>query len=288
MPRASRPDGFLHHALSGMNSRPRRFIGLVFAASLLAAPSRAGAQHVDLTVFVGGAFPIFDGRLVIRASGLPRLPGYEVSASATPELTLDGGAVFGTAVAVDFGVLGIEGRWDATNVGFDATGARYDVRPAGAASPQLAGSVTLGDGRFDLHRLDLVSINLRVRTPGFVSFIASGGLSYLPDIRIDGSVPVAAEIFGLPVLPALQPRLTLVATPEQAGHRWGFNAGAGLRVGGRVSFIAETRLFYFKLYDLHFVMEDALPLVNDLVNGIGTIRFNPIILNAQAGVAFRF
>ena len=68
--------------------------------------------------------------------------------------------------------------------------------------------------------------------------------------------------------------------PDIAGAS---TAARGLRVGGRVSFIAETRLFYFRSYDLHFVMEDALPLVNDLVAGIGTIRFNPIILNAQAG-----
>jgi glycerol uptake facilitator-like aquaporin len=197
-------------------------------------------------------------------------------------------AVFGTAVAFEVGILGIEGRWDATHVGFDAAGARYDFRPTGPSSPALAGSLAIGDGRFDLRRLDLVSVNLRVRTPGFVGFIASGGLSYLPDIQIEGSLPIDAQLLGLPVLPSLQPRLALVATPEQAAHRWGVNGGAGIRVGGRLSFIAEARLFYFGSYDLHFVMDDPFPLVNDLVAGIGTIRFNPIILNAQAGLTFRF
>jgi hypothetical protein len=268
--------------------RRLRFAAAFFVATLVAVPSPASAQHLEVTAFVGGAFPIFDGRLVIRASSVPRIAGYDVTASAAPELQLDGGAVFGTALAVDFGVLGIEGRWDATHVGFNARGARYDIRPAGSGSSSLAGSVTIGDGRFDLQRLDLVSINLRLRTPGAVGLIASGGLSYLPDIGITGSVPLQAEILGLPVLPALQPTLSLVATPEQAAHRWGFNAGAGIRVGGRLSVIAEARLFYFKSYDLFFSMQDALPLVNDLVNGIGTIRFNPIILNAQAGLSFRF
>lgn len=271
-----------------MNIKRRCLVAALSLASLVVSPTFASGQHLDLTVFAGGAFPILDGRLVIRASGVPGVPGYDVTASGTPELQLDGGAVFGTAVALDFGPLGIEGRWDATGVGFDARGARYSVTPAAASSPQLAGSVTLGDGRFDLRRLHLISINLRVRTPGPVGLLASGGLSYLPDIQITGSVPVAAEVLGLPVLPSLQPRLTLVATPEQSAHRWGVNAGAGIRVGGRVSLIAETRIFYFKSYDLRFAMNDALPLVSELVNGIRTIRFNPIILNAQAGLSFRF
>jgi hypothetical protein len=266
----------------------RRPVALASLLCTLAFPSLSSAQHLDVTVFVGAAFPVFDGRLVVRATGVPRITGYDVTASGTPELRLDGGGVFGTAVAVDFGVLGIEGRWDGTRVGFDATGARYDVRPSGAASPNLAGSVSIGDGRFDLERLDLISFNLRVRTSGVVGFIASGGLSYLPDIRIDGSVPVAAELLGLPVLPALQPRLSLVATPEQSAHRWGVNGGAGIRVGGRLSAIAEARLFYFGSYDLRFVMDDPLPLVNDLVAGIGQIHFHPIIVNAQAGLSFRF
>jgi len=255
---------------------------------LLAAAAPATAQHLDVTGFVGGAFPIFDGRLVLRASGVPTIPGFDITATRTPELRIDGGAVFSAAVALEFGVLAIEGRWDATEVGFDATGARYDFRTTGPPFPALAGSVAIRDGRLDIERLDLVSINLRVRTPGFVGVIASGGLTYLPDIRVTGSVPIEAQILGLPVLPSLQPRLALVATPNQSAHRWGVNGGVGIRVGGRLSFVAEARLFYFRSYELHFVMDDPLPLVDDLVAGIGTITFEPVILNAQAGLTFRF
>jgi hypothetical protein len=266
----------------------RCLVALASLTCVLAAPVIAAAQHLDVTVFAGGAFPVLDGRLVLRAPSVPHVAGFDINANRTPELRLDGGAVYGTAVAFEMGILGIEGRWDATHVGFDAAGARYDFRPTGPSSPALAGSLAIGDGRFDLRRMDLVSVNLRVRTPGVVGFIASGGLSYLPDIRIEGSLPIDAQLLGLPVLPSLQPRLALLATPEQAGHRWGVNGGAGIRVGGRLSFIAEARLFYFGSYDLHFVMDDPIPLVNDLVAGIGTIRFNPIILNAQAGLTFQF
>jgi hypothetical protein len=248
----------------------------------------AAAQHLDVTGFVGGAFPIFDGRLVLRATGVPSIPGFDITATRTPELRIDGGAVFGAAVALEFGVLALEGRWDATEVGFDATGARYDVRSTGPPFPALSGSVAIGDGRLEIQRLDLVSINLRVRTPGFVGFIASGGLSYLPDIHVTGSVPIEAQILGSPVLPSLRPRLALVATPDQSSHRWGVNGGAGFRVGGRLAFVAEVRVFYFQSYELRFVMEDALPLVDEVVAGIGTVTFDPVILNAQAGLTFRF
>jgi hypothetical protein len=268
--------------------RPMPLLAAALSLTWVLSAGSAVAQHLDVTVFGGAAFPVFDGRLAVRATGVPPLPGYDVTASGVPELRLDGGGAFGTAVALDFGLLGIEGRWDGTYAGFDAMGARYDVRSSGAASPSLAGSVTLGNGRFDLDRLNLLSINLRVRTPGLVGFTASGGLSYLPDIRITGSVPVSAEILGLPVLPALQPRVGLVATPGQSAHRWGVNGGAGIRVGGRLSVVAEARVFYFGKYDLHFVMDDALPLVSDFVSGIGVVDFHPIVVNAQAGVSFRF
>lgn len=267
----------------------RRLITLAgLVCAVLAAAGPAAAQHVDVTVFLGRAFPILDGRLVLRAPSVPSLPGVEVTASQTPELRTDGGPVFGGAVTLEFGVLGVEGRLDATRVGFDVTGARYDLRAIAPPYTGLTGTVTIGDGRFDLRRLGLVSLNLRLRTPGYVGLVASGGLSYLPDIQVNGSVPVNVQLAGLPVLPALQPQLTVVATPDQSAHRWGLNAGAGIRVGGRVSFIAEARVFYFRSYKLQFAMNDPLPFLNELVASIDAIRFEPVFVNAQAGLAFRF
>lgn len=258
------------------------------ACALLAPAAPAAAQHADLTVFLGRAFPVLDGRLVLRAPSVPSLPGVDVTASRTPELRTDGGLVFGAALALELGLIAVEGRYDGTDVGFDVRGAHYDLRTAAGPFEGLTGSLAIGDGRLDVRRLNVLSLNVRFRTPGAVGLAASGGLSYLPDIRVGGSVPLDLQLAGLPVLPALQPRLRLVATPDQSAHRWGLNAGAGVRVGGRVALVAEARIFYFRSYELQFDLDDPVPFLDELLAGLDIIRFEPVILNAQAGLAFRF
>jgi hypothetical protein len=259
------------------------------ACLVLAAPSPGAAQHLDVTVFAGAAFPILDGKLVLRAPGAPTLPGVEITPNGTPELRTDGGPVYGVAVALEFGVLAIEGRFDATNVGFEVTGARYDLRATQPPLEGLAASLTIGNGRLDVKQLNLISANLRLRTPGPIGLIVSGGLSYLPDIEVTGSVPLDFQINGQPALPTLDPQITLVATPEQSGDRWGLNAGVGIRVGGgRLAFVAEARLFYFGDYEMHFAVDDPLPFVPELAESLSTFRFEPVFLNAQAGLVFRF
>jgi hypothetical protein len=261
-------------------------------AGLLAAlsvPAASPAQHLDLTLFGGAAFPVLDGQLVLRAPGTPTVPGVEITASGTPELRTDGGLVFGAALALEFGILALEGRLDSTAVGFDVTGARYGLLVTEPPLQGLTGSVTVGDGRMDLRRLNIVSVNLRLRTPGPIALIASGGVSYLPDIEVEGSVPLEVEIGGQPVLPTVDPRITLVATPDQSSDRWGLNAGAGIRIGaGRLAFLGEARFFYFGDYQLRFAAVDPLPFLPELAESISTFRFEPVFLNAQAGIVIRF
>ena len=259
-------------------------IGLLFVL----VPGTVLGQHVDVTVFAGQAFPVLEGRLVLRPPAVPSLPGVEVTSTRTPELRTDGGLVFGVAAAVEFGLLGIEGRLDATDVGFDIAGGRYDLRATTAPFAGLTGSVSIGDGRLDLERLTILSLNVRLRTPGPIGFQASGGISYLPDIEVAGSVPLNVELAGLPALPAVQPRLTLVATPDQSADRWGLNAGVGIRVGGRVALVAEARIFYFRDYELRFAVDDPLPFVNELAASVDRFRFEPVFVNAQAGIVVRF
>jgi len=266
----------------------KRAVMAWFTCLLLAVPLEAAAQHVDVTAFAGAAFPVLDGKLVLRAPGAPSLPGFDITATGTPELQTDGGPVFGFAVGLEFGILALEGRLDATDVGFDVTGARYDLRGTQAPFQDLTASLTIGNGRMDVKRLNIVSANLRLRTPGTVGLIVSGGLSYLPDIEVTGSVPLDVVINGQPLLPTFDPQITLVATPDQAGDRWGLNAGAGIRVGGRLAFIAEARFFYFGDYELRFAVNESLPLLPELAENISTFRFEPVFLNAQAGLAFRF
>ena len=85
-------------------------VSLVF----LSTAERVSAQ-VDLTIFVGSAYPVYDERLTLRPS-VPSLPGAEVTVSGSPEITANGGLVVGGALAFEAGVLGIEGRIDSTAV----------------------------------------------------------------------------------------------------------------------------------------------------------------------------
>lgn len=266
----------------------RSLVSSIVLAACVAAVPEAHARQVDLTVFAGRAYPVYDERLTIRPSA-PSLPGVDVTVTGDPVIRADGGPVLGAALAFELGILGIEARVDGTEVGFDVSGARYDLRATRPPLAGLTGSVTIGDGRLDARRFYLVSGNVRLRTPGPISLVASGGLSVLPDVTITGSVPLAVQIAGLPAFPGVDPRLRLRAAPGEAGHRIGANAGAGLRLGGnRVALMAEVRGFFFRDYDLRFDVEGAPDFAATLVENIDGISFRPVIVNAQAGLVLRF
>lgn len=262
-------------------------LGAVLATAVL--PVHAEAQGLDLTLFLGRAFPVYDERLTLRPD-TPSIDGVDVDVIGSPGLTVDGGPVFGAALAFELGLLGVEGRVDATDVGLDFTGARYDLQGIEPPFQGLTATVTAAPGRFDADRIWLLSLNARLRTPGPVALVVSGGLSYLPDITLTGSVPFSAEVSGLGGLPSVDAALVLRATPEQDEHRTGVNAGAGIRIGDRAALVAEARIFYFREYELQFGLENgaAAGLVNNLVKDAITVRFRPVFLNAQAGLVFRF
>lgn len=260
----------------------------MFLAACVVLPSSARAQGVDFTFFLGRAFPVYDDRLTLRAS-VPSLPGVEITSSDILEISTDGGLVFGGAVGFELGILALEGRLDATQVGFDSTSARYDLRATQAPFTGLTGSVTFGAGRFDAERLYLLSGNVRLRTPGPVSLVASGGVSLLPDITITGSAPLSLELAGLPLTPGFDPRLRLRGAPGESQHRVGVNGGAGLRIGGgRLALMAEARVFYFREYELRFAVDDTPGFIASLLNSIDPVRFEPVIVNAQVGLVVKF
>jgi hypothetical protein len=257
------------------------------ASVLLGMDGRAEAQGVDLTFYVGQAFPIYDERLTLRPSN-PTVPGVDIGVVGSPLIKADGGPVFGGALAFEFGVLGIEGRLDATEVRLEFTGARYNLSGAQPPFDGLTASITVSDGRFDADRIPLLSVNARLRTPGPVALVVSGGLSYLSDISVTGSIPLRLEVPGIPSPPVFDPKLTLVAVPGQSDHRWGVNGGAGLRIGGRVAFVGEVRVFYFREYELRFAADNGSDILDELLAGLAPVRFEPVFVNAQAGVTFRF
>ena len=251
---------------------------------LVGSVSDAAAQGVDLTFFVGRAFPTYDDRLILRPSN-PALPGVDVVGS--PQIKAAGGPVFGGAIAVGTGILSLEGRLDSTEVGLEFTGARYNFRGTQPPFEGLTASITISDGQINADRIPLLSVNARIRTPGPLALIASGGLSYLSSIDLTGSIPLRIEVGGVPI-PGVDPRLTLRALPGESEHRWGLNGGAGLRIGGPVAVIGEVRVFYFRDYDLRFEGETGLQILDELLSNLALVRFDPVFVNAQAGVTFRF
>jgi hypothetical protein len=262
--------------------RPAFVLTASFVLSLFVPATQASAQGVDFTVFVGKAFPTYDERLTLR---VPPIAGADFTTLESPVLRADGGAVFGGALAFELGIFAIEGRVDSTQVGLEFTGARYELR---ATEPPFSGfTVTLAatPGRFDADRVNLLSLNARFRTPGPIALVASGGLSYLPEIRVGGSVPLRVQVPGIPQL-AEDVALSLRATPGESGNRFGVNAGAGLRLGGRVGIMAEARVFYFKEYELRFEGDDDV--LDELLEGLDPVRFTPVFVNVQAGLVFRF
>jgi hypothetical protein len=96
------------------------------------------------------------------------------------------------------------------------------------------------------------------------------------------------EVPGVPSPPGFTPTLTLRAVPGQSDHRWGVNGGAGLRIGRRVALVGEVRVFYFREYELRFSADDGPEILDELIDGLEPIGFEPVFVNAQVGVTVRF
>lgn len=258
---------------------------VAMALALLAVPRPAFAAW-DLLIFLGRAFPKSDDRLTFPLPP-PSIPGVDVTVTGTPRLETDGGAAFGAALAAEAGVIAIEGRLDAPKVGFDLTGARYSLLGVEPPLTGLAATIVLADGRLDVNRLRLWSANLRLRTPGPVGLVASGGVTFMPEFEVSGSVPLTVE--GAPAVGNLGTRLRLAVAPGEPKNRTGVNAGAGLRIGGEhVALVAEGRVFYFREYELEIVADDNLPVFDGIAASFKTVRFRPVIVTVQAGLLFRF
>jgi opacity protein-like surface antigen len=260
---------------------------LLALALIGAAPGAAAADGWDLSVFGGLAYPTYDQRFTVRTPTITPLPGLVITPGG--DLTIDGkgGAVFGAAACYEIGVLGIEGRFDSTAIDVRTSGLTYDLSYAAPPLPPVNGSVSIEAGPLETDRLSLLSLNLRVRTRGQVSFVASGGLSYLPDFAVTGTTPVRFEVDGLPALGATT-AIGLRVSPAESGHRFGVNGGAGLRfsVAPNVSLFGEGRVFYFGEYDLTIDVDD--PRLEELAGTVDQARFRPVVVNAVGGVVFSF
>ena len=118
--------------------------------------------------------------------------------------------------------------------------------------------------------------------------IASGGLSYLSEHHCNRVQYAAPGGPRHPGAARFRSEADARGDPGQSDHRWGVNGGAGLRIGGRVALVGEVRVFYFREYELRFQAENGFDILNELLAGLAPVRFDPVFVNAQAGVTFRF
>ena len=119
-------------------------------------------------------------------------------------LESDGGNIFGGSVTLYLSDwLGIEGRLDAADQNLVMTGATYRVvvdLPAPLAD--ASGDLEVGSGPMDMERIRPLSLNLKLRTTGPVRLALSGGLSYLPALRVISAQAVRLRSVAVPGVPA--------------------------------------------------------------------------------------
>jgi len=248
----------------------------------------------DVTVYGGLALPTYEQRLEFRLPSVPTAPNLHVTPRGNFELTGKGGSVFGGAAALELGgVFALEGRLDTATLKLDTGGIAYDVDarfPAPIGNQH--GALLLGSGSFQLDRIKIYSANVRLRTPGTVSLFFSGGLSYLGDLSTASTIPVSLELAGIPIDAGLGARVSLVATPTQENHRWGANAGVGLRarLSDHLAVMGEARAFGFREYELrlHLATAPTVAILDDIIQGFDTVKFPPVYFHGAVGLVLTF
>jgi hypothetical protein len=260
---------------------------------VLASTSLLHAEGWDLTFYGGASLPRYEQTLRF---GLPRLQTLpDVSVVPRGDLVLDAksGTVFGGALSRRLlGPLALEARVDTASVKLETAGAGYDLSARIPFLPPVEGSLSVGAGTFPLKRFTILSLDARLQTGGPISLFLSGGVSYLPRLESEGTISATLALPGVSGVPTLDGDLRLVASPTQSQHSFGANAGAGLRIrlGRNVALMGEARVFGFREYQLAFSLatKPSLPILDEAVAGLETVRFNPVYFHAAAGLTLSF
>jgi hypothetical protein len=275
---------------------------LTLALSLLSAgPLLAG--DFEISGFVGLSAPTYSQTFSYQPPPPPTVSGIRIDQRGDFELKATGGTAFGGAVAFfPVPAVGIEARLDTADMNLETQNASYVV---GVSLPQPIGNVSteldLPNAEVDLERPRPVSLNVRVRVPGTVSVGLSGGLSYLPSLKVRVVQPLAItssllDLVGGRVDVGEVP-VVATADPTVEGSRLGGNLGLGLavEVGETVSLAVEARGFYFKEHRLTWSRADNQPLnaveeivVDEALRALPAVEFKPIFFNVTAGLTLRF
>jgi hypothetical protein len=271
------------------------------AASLL--PTFASAAGLEIAVHGGPVVSPYEQSVRLDPSGLVLPGGAVVPGGQALGLEADGGTVLGGAVTLYLaGWFGIEGRLDVADLRLLVTGATYRVvvdLPAPLAD--AAGDLELGAGPMDVERIRPLSLNLKLRTPGRVRLALSGGLSYLPELRVISAQAVRLRSVSVPGVPAGSVLATVglraEAQPGVAENgRFGANAGIGLQIalGDHLALVGEGRGFVFREHRLDWQraggalapLEQAL--ARELERRLDPVDFNPNFFQVTAGLALSF
>lgn len=278
---------------------------LLAACCLTLLPSAAAAGVLEVTVHAGPSFPTYSQTFSYDPGTvtLP-IPFATVRQTGVFQLEAKGGLSFGGALAWQFaGPLGLEARIDTTDVDVQTLGARYRVEvDLPAPLSDVATDLDLGTGTVDLERVRPLSLNLRLRSSGKIGVAASGGISYLPALRVSATQTVGLGVTGLDAflqrLNVATLTLRAEARPDEADEgRWGANFGLGARIGlaPHVGLSLEARGFAFQKQTLTWRRADARPLnaleerlLAEVQQRLGTIEFNPTFFQATAGLTLTF
>jgi hypothetical protein len=268
------------------------------AASLLGPDARAEWQAA---VWAGPTFPFYEQSFSFDPGPIGGGVGTVISQEGLYRLDGSGGISLGASLAYHpHPAVGFELRVDTADVDVITGGSRYHVRIAVPPFGTVDSIVAFTEGEGDLERLRPFSLNLRLRSPGPLRVVASGGVSYLPVFRFAIRQPISAGLSGGgPQVEVAEILVPAEALPEQEGDgRWGINGGVGIqyRIGPRLQLIADGRYFHFQRQTLYWGEPQGTgalnpvqgELVEEITARLDPARFNPTFFQATVGVALSF
>jgi hypothetical protein len=282
---------------------------MAFAVAAALAGVNAHAATVELSGHAGQAFPFYEQSFEYDpGSALITLPGVgtlNLGQSGAFRLEGKGGSSLGGAVTLYLAPhVGIEARVDSAAVDIRTSGATYHLSiDLPAPLPDITQDLQFADGTVDVDRLQPLSLNLKLKTPGRVGLVASGGISYLPEVQIAARQRVG---FGIPAIQQLSAsfsvgsivlRSSVKPGEADAGNRIGGNIGGGVRLqlAGPLAVSAEARYFHFSKHKIEWepeiegtlsVIEETL--LAEMKRRLKPIEFYPAFFQATAGVSLAF
>ena len=272
-------------------------------------PALGDAATVEVSAAVGQAFPFYEqsfsydpGSAVISVPGVGNV---DLQQKGAFRLDGKGGSTVGGSVTFFLAPhAGIELRVDSAAVDIRPSGATYHVNVnLPAPLPDISDDFRFADGEIDVDRLQPFSLNLKLRTPGRLAVFVSGGISYLPEVKIAARQRLG---FGLPGITSNIAQLSVGSIVFNADvdsdenkpqKRIGGNIGAGVRLHlvGPLAVHGEGRYFHFPKHTIHWHPEIEGPLtvieetlLAEVERRLEPIEFYPAFWQATVGVSLAF